>query len=157
VIRVEGEEVDSGQIYERDSALVHGPRFSLNIMKRRNAPSKIQLDKDESASTTTSSSSVTPQLSPVVASGSSSANRVQVPLFKRKLSTKRGSIEPRVELDTSKGTAKIVAPGTPWEEMDLSSTFLNALHQGEFEPKRSWWSKRRAIFIIGGLLGVLLG
>lgn len=127
-------------------------------MKRRNAPKQIDLDKDDAKADSFSpnSSNASPRRSQVDTAQSSSASHFQVPLFKRRVSTKRGSVEPKVELNTSKGTAKIVAPGTPWEEMDLSDSFLGALHNG-FEPKRSWWSRRRAIFIIGGLLGVFLG
>lgn len=80
-----------------------------------------------------------------------------MPLFRRKVSTKHGVSEPRVDLDPDTGTARLVAPGTPWQDLDLSDSFLAALHTGEFEPKKSFWRKRRLFFIIGGLLGIFSG
>lgn len=55
------------------------------------------------------------------------------------------------------GRARINAPQTPYHELDLSDTFLSALHTGSFEPKKTWFRKRRAFFLIGGLLGIFCG
>lgn len=75
----------------------------------------------------------------------------------------------------------LLQPDTPWHEVDLSESFLHALHQPPIEPRRSFLKKRRGfLFLVsphsclqlshwkrgsstascpfqGAILGVLLG
>ena len=49
------------------------------------------------------------------------------------------------------GHIKLVAPGTPFDEVDLSDSFL-ALPAQKITPKRG----RRLYFVLGGLIGALV-
>ncbi|SGY34421.1 BQ5605_C002g01628 [Microbotryum silenes-dioicae] len=96
------------------------------------------------------------------ATSSSSVQRV--PLLNQSLSMKIGDqpVNPQIELDPSTGKMKLSVVNTPWQEfgdVDLSDSFLKAIHEGPFEPKKKlpWWRKRRTVFIVGGILGILSG
>lgn len=117
--------------------------------QRANAPKAIDL------SATSSPSASSPEPTPPLASSSALKNVLRVPLFRRK--PKGTDVEPEVTLYPDTGRARINAPQTPYHELDLSDTFLSALHTGSFEPKKTWFRKRRAFFIIGGLLGIFFG
>ncbi|GAA6061346.1 hypothetical protein JCM10212_004827 [Sporobolomyces blumeae] len=64
---------------------------------------------------------------------------------------------PLVKLDETTGRLSLDAPETPFHELDLSDSFLAALHAAPFEPKRTFAKKRRLWFLVGGLLGILSG
>jgi len=65
----------------------------------------------------------------------------------------------RVKLDETTGRLSLDAPSTPYHELDLSDSFLAALHSAPWEPKKKTFSlqKRRLWFLVGGLLGILGG
>lgn len=64
----------------------------------------------------------------------------------------------RVEFDEETGRVKLDAPQTPYHELDLSDSFLMALHNPPFEPKNHKWARtRRLWFVFGGLLGIFAG
>lgn len=53
---------------------------------------------------------------------------------------------------------QISAPSTPWHELDLSDSFMNAIHTAPVATvKVGRWAKRRIWFVVGGLLGIFLG
>ncbi|GAA6006558.1 hypothetical protein JCM10207_004972 [Rhodosporidiobolus poonsookiae] len=84
--------------------------------------------------------------------------RRTIPLFKRRSGTntpEEGNLE--VRLDEQTGRVSLDAPRTPYHELDLSDSFLAALHHAPFEPKKTWSQKRRAFFVLGGLFGIFLG
>lgn len=63
---------------------------------------------------------------------------------------------------TGDGNVKLLAPTTPWKEIDLSETFLyhdKSIHFKEDASKNQQgiFSRRRLFFIFGGLLGAFLG
>lgn len=63
----------------------------------------------------------------------------------------------RAVLDEATGRVSLDLPRTPYHELDLSDTFLTALHDAPFEPKKGWGKKRRLWFVFGGLLGLFAG
>ncbi|KAM0793391.1 hypothetical protein ACM66B_000844 [Microbotryomycetes sp. NB124-2] len=126
-------------------------------MKRRNvrpnAPDKVPMpaDDDRRLSPPPPSSHTTAHAK---ASGS---KHMSVPLFGRKVSTKDGELDLHVDLDPDTGKATVRGdPSTPWHELDLSDSFLAALHTGQFEPKKPLYSKRRFFLLLGSLLGIAL-
>ncbi|GAA5898770.1 hypothetical protein JCM5296_006713 [Sporobolomyces johnsonii] len=82
----------------------------------------------------------------------------RIPLLNRKLSQPDGpDLDPQVKLDEVTGRLSLDAPSTPYHELDLSDSFLAALHSKPFEPKKTWGKKRRLYFVLGGLLGLFSG
>lgn len=65
------------------------------------------------------------------------------------------------------GNVKLLAPGTPWKEIDLSESFLSHDNKllnskkdvapGGAPPQPGIFSRRRLFFVFGGLLGAFLG
>ncbi|GJN92257.1 hypothetical protein Rhopal_005287-T1 [Rhodotorula paludigena] len=86
------------------------------------------------------------------------SNKRQIPLFKRS-SGQAGTAadEAKAVLDEATGRVSLDLPRTPYHELDLSDTFLTALHDAPFEPKKGWGKKRRLWFVFGGLLGLFAG
>lgn len=69
--------------------------------------------------------------------------------------TRHGRIQVNIEAD---GRMRISAPSTPWHELDLSDSFMNAIATAPTPPKRiPIWKKRRMVFVIGGLMGLFFG
>ncbi|GAA5859636.1 hypothetical protein JCM8547_006173 [Rhodosporidiobolus lusitaniae] len=113
-----------------------------------------QPHRTESAPATTTRSSDSPSRT-----RSTSSARRTVPLFQRRADRRDkddgDSIE--VALDEETGRVSLDAPRTPYHELDLSDSFLAALHHAPFEPKKRWFTKRRAFFFLGAVFGVFLG
>ncbi|GAA5845245.1 hypothetical protein JCM3766R1_003369 [Sporobolomyces carnicolor] len=67
--------------------------------------------------------------------------------------------DPKVKMDETTGRLSLDAPSTPYHELDLSDSFLAALHAAPFEPQKQKGvaKKRRLWFLVGGLLGILGG
>ncbi|GAA5903261.1 hypothetical protein JCM8208_002257 [Rhodotorula glutinis] len=84
----------------------------------------------------------------------------KVPLFKRREGTQKTKGDDlQVEFNDETGRVKLDAPQTPYHELDLSDSFLAALHNPPFEPnhKSKWAGMRRLWFVAGGLLGIFAG
>ncbi|GAA6053369.1 hypothetical protein JCM3770_004134 [Rhodotorula araucariae] len=64
---------------------------------------------------------------------------------------------PQVSLDEDTGRVTLDASQTPFHDLDLSDSFLMALHNPPFEPEKTWTKKRRLWFVFGGLLGIFMG
>ncbi|KAG0661838.1 hypothetical protein C6P46_003729 [Rhodotorula mucilaginosa] len=92
------------------------------------------------------------------ASGSTrdSPTKQRLPLTERRKGSKGGpAADLTVTLDKETGRVSLDAPQTPFHELDLSESFLSALHDAPFEPKQGWRKQRRSYFILGGLFGLL--
>ncbi|GAA6031946.1 hypothetical protein JCM8097_003355 [Rhodosporidiobolus ruineniae] len=100
-----------------------------------------------------------PSSSRAVAEAASSSSRKQrIPLFKRRGGRNTPDEDDlEVTLDEDTGRVSLDAPATPYHELDLSDSFLAALHHAPFEPKKTWSKKRRSFFLLGGLLGIFFG
>lgn len=123
-------------------------------MRRRNQPKRAaaapaeQLDTDHSSSAPSRPDSPDLTKSPVR----------EVPLFKRRLQKGSGKVQdPKVILDEKTGRVSVDFPRTPYDQLDLSDSFLAALHEAPFEPKKTWTKRRRGWFFLGGLLGLCAG
>ncbi|GAA6018214.1 hypothetical protein JCM11491_005636 [Sporobolomyces phaffii] len=92
------------------------------------------------------------------ATSSATRSVKSIPLLQRRKG-QSGSApeEPKVKLDETTGRLSLDAPSTPYHELDLSDSFLAALHAAPFEPKKTFAKKRRLWFLVGGLLGILGG
>ncbi|KAM0755788.1 LACT-domain-containing protein [Meredithblackwellia eburnea MCA 4105] len=122
-------------------------------MKRRNAPKKIDVSPERS--TNNLENTFKDKAPPASASNSPAKQTTRVPLLAHKVPLDQGGLlDPQVNL-FSDGTARISAPSTPWHELDLSDSFMNAVHV-PVVPK-SVWQKRRWFFLFGGFLGIFLG
>ncbi|GAA5888750.1 hypothetical protein JCM16303_005117, partial [Sporobolomyces ruberrimus] len=66
-------------------------------------------------------------------------------------------IQSEVTLNEATGRLSLDAPSTPYHELDLSDSFLAALHAAPFEPKKTFDKKRRWYFLVGGIAGILAG
>ncbi|BGP12575.1 hypothetical protein JCM10213_004838 [Rhodosporidiobolus nylandii] len=98
---------------------------------------------------------------------SASASQRHLPLLNRRsrrsghssLGGKDRGADLEVLLDENTGRVSLDAPQTPYHELDLSDSFLAALHEAPFEPRRkkAWKQRRRWYFVLGGLFGVFLG
>ncbi|GAA5969238.1 hypothetical protein JCM11641_007521 [Rhodosporidiobolus odoratus] len=91
-------------------------------------------------------------------SSPSSTTRRTLPLFKRIPGNKheeQGDID--VTLDENTGRVSLDAPRTPYHELDLSDSFLAALHHAPFEPKKGWSNKRTSFFVFGAMVGIFFG
>ncbi|GAA5983717.1 hypothetical protein JCM5350_000681 [Sporobolomyces pararoseus] len=95
------------------------------------------------------------------AQSSATRNLKSIPLLQRRkgqAGPAAGPDDPKVTLDEATGRVSLDAPSTPFHELDLSDSFLAALHAAPFEPKKKTFIKKRTIwFIVGGLLGILGG
>ncbi|POY70341.1 hypothetical protein BMF94_6621 [Rhodotorula taiwanensis] len=89
-------------------------------------------------------------------SDAGSPTKRHLPLTERRKG-KNGAADPQLQvtLDEATGRVTLDAPKTPFHELDLSESFLAALHDPPFEPKQTWRKKRRPYFILGGLVGLL--
>ncbi|BGP52725.1 phospholipid:diacylglycerol acyltransferase [Rhodotorula sphaerocarpa] len=94
---------------------------------------------------------------PAPNTGDGSPRKKHLPLLERR-NLKKGDPETelQVTLDEETGRVSLDAPQTPFHELDLSESFLAALHDAPFEPKHSWRQKRRSYFFLGGIIGCLL-
>ncbi|GAA5980923.1 hypothetical protein JCM10908_003920 [Rhodotorula pacifica] len=85
-----------------------------------------------------------------------SPTKQHLPLTERRKGQKGNSAaQLKVTLDKETGRVSLDAPQTPFHELDLSESFLSALHDAPLEPKQGWRKQRRSYFILGGLLGLL--
>ncbi|KAJ8296972.1 Phospholipid:diacylglycerol acyltransferase [Rhodotorula toruloides] len=126
----------------------------MSTVRRRNQPKRNasapanQLDTDDSSPAPSRPDSPDVDKAPVR----------EVPLFKRRLKKGDGKVEdPKVILDEKTGRVSLDFPRTPYDQLDLSDSFLAALHEAPFEPKKTWTKRRRGWFFLGGLLGLCAG
>ncbi|GAA5897307.1 hypothetical protein JCM6882_001854 [Rhodosporidiobolus microsporus] len=95
---------------------------------------------------------------PAQRSRSTSVGSRRIPLFQRR-SDKNGrdGDDLEVNLDELTGRVSLDAPKTPYDGLDLSDSFLAALHEAPFEPKKKFVKRRRGWFVLGALAGIFLG
>ncbi|KAI5478552.1 phospholipid:diacylglycerol acyltransferase [Pseudohyphozyma bogoriensis] len=92
------------------------------------------------------------------AAASSAVSSSRVPLLGHPISLDDGTqVDPQVHM-LDDGRMQLSAPSTPWHEVDLSDSFLTALHNPPApSPQRTFWQTRRLFFLLGGLIGIFCG